>query len=98
MKLNQGKERLMSLLEEGTMVVQQLRRGRVNSSERLKYLLGEMRQENSMWPVLERICCTWWGGWNTGRLTMEGQSTEHREEQEVMVWESLAHRYQRPAS
>lgn len=30
------------------MAVQQLRRGRVKSSERLEYLVGETRQEKSM--------------------------------------------------
>lgn len=35
---------------------------------------GEMRQDKSMCLVLGRICCSSWGGWTTGGLTMEGKA------------------------
>lgn len=53
---SQRKGRLRSLLEEGTMAVQQLRKGRVNSPERLECLVRETRQKKSTWlPLGENL-------------------------------------------
>lgn len=97
-ELSQRKGGLRSLLEEGTMAVQQLRKGRVNSSERLEYLVGETRQKKSMWLHLGENLLFLLGRRTTGRLTMWGQSTQHKAGQEARVWDSYSYQYQRPDS